>query len=143
MFDNIVQVMMMMMIVMMMMMMMMIMLTVTGLPHLIPRLSLNGWDTLGRVTSMEHGDIVNLDIRDRDRERLETIVTVLRYLTGVQDEAPENSDLRRERASMTMKDSLKESFRDSRLCFAETLAKFDDNPKSRMIPVCGVRPVQL
>ena len=72
-----------------------------------------------------------LDIRGvGDKEKLETIVALLRLLTTrtVRDED-----------SLDLSTSLTDTVRDSRLCFAEALAKFDSNPKPRIIPVCGVK----
>ena len=116
-------------------------LAVTGLSHLIPRLTLNGFDTMESLVNMEMEDIMMLDIRGTgDKEKLETIVTVLRFLTQIvrSDDTKESLDLRTSGGC-----TLTNSVRDSRLCFAEALAKFDSNPKTRIIPVCGVRPRHL
>ena len=113
-------------------------LAVTGLSHLIPRLTLNGFDTMESLVKMEMEDVMMLDIRGTgDKEKLETIVTVLRFLTQIvrSDDTKESLDLRTSGGCT--------SVRDSRLCFAEALAKFDNNPKTRIIPVCGVRPRHL
>ena len=116
-------------------------LAVTGLSHLIPRLTLNGFDTMESLINMEREDLMMLDIKGTgDKEKLETIVTVLRFLTQIvrSDDTKEGTDLRTSGGS-----TLTNSVRDSRLCFAEALAKFDSNPKTRIIPVCGVRPRHL
>ena len=113
-------------------------LAVTGLSHLIPRLILNGFDTMESLVNMEREDLMMLDIRGvGDKERLETIVAVLRLLTRtVIDEYNKVN-------SLDLSTSLTNTVRDSRLCFAEALAKFDSNPKPRIIPVCGVKPRHL
>ena len=111
-------------------------LAVTGLSHLIPRLILNGFDTMESLVNMSKEDVMMLDIRGvGDKEKLETIVTVLRFLTQIvnDEKISEGPDLK----------TLSNSVRDARLSFAEALAKFDSNPKTRIIPVCGVRPRHL
>lgn len=111
-------------------------LSVTGLSHLIPRLILNGFETMESLVNMDKEDVMMLDIRAvGDKEKLETIVTVLRFLTQIVNDEKnrEGSDLK----------TLDNSVRDSRLSFAEALAKFDSNPKTRIIPVCGVKPRHL
>ena len=113
-------------------------LAVTGLSHLIPRLILNGFDTMKSLVNMEKEDIMMLDIRGvGDKERLETIVALLRLLTRIVRD--EDNVVK----SLDLSTTLTNSVRDSRLCFAEALAKFDSNPKPRIIPVCGVKPRHL
>ena len=100
-------------------------LAATGLSHLIPRLILNGFDTMESLVNMEMEDVMMLDIRGTgDQEKLETIVTVLRFLTQIvrSDDTKESLDLRTSGGC-----TLTNSVRDSRLCFAEALAKFDSN----------------
>ena len=113
-------------------------LAATGLSHLIPRLILNGFDTMESLVNMEREDLMMLDIRGvGDKERLETIVAVLRLLTRTVIDEDNKVN------SLDLSTSLTNTVRDSRLCFAEALAKFDSNPKPRIIPVCGVKPRHL
>ena len=113
-------------------------LAATGLSHLIPRLILNGFDTMESLVNMEREDLMMLDIRGvGDKERLETIVAVLRLLTRTVIDEDKKVN------SLDLSTSLTNTVRDSRLCFAEALAKFDSNPKPRIIPVCGVKPRHL
>ena len=113
-------------------------LAATGLSHLIPRLIRNGFDTMESLVNMEREDLMMLDIRGvGDKERLETIVAVLRLLTRTVIDEDNKVN------SLDLSTSLTNTVRDSRLCFAEALAKFDSNPKTRIIPVCGVRPRHL
>ena len=111
-------------------------LAVTGLSHLIPRLILNGFDTIESLVNMDKEDVMMLDIRGvGDKQKLETIVTVLRFLTQIvnDEKISVGPDLK----------TVNNSVRDARLSFAEALAKFDSNPKTRIIPVCGVKPRHL
>ena len=113
-------------------------LAATGLSHLIPRLIRNGFDTMESLVNMEREDLMMLDIRGvGDKERLETIVAVLRLLTRTVIDEDNKVN------SLDLSTSLTNTVRDSRLCFAEALAKFDSNPKPRIIPVCGVKPRHL
>ena len=113
-------------------------LAATGLSHLIPRLILNGFDTMESLVNMEREDLMMLEIRGvGDKERLETIVAVLRLLTRTVIDEDNKVN------SLDLSTSLTNTVRDSRLCFAEALAKFDSNPKPRIIPVCGVKPRHL
>ena len=148
------------------------------LDQLIPRLSLNGYDSVLCLTKLTQENIQMLDIDDQiQEEKLFTCIAVLKFLMGIflhiltllkcffllslGDEVSTVSQLvsaTKKISSLTSRNDVKDvapmmttkaskpsnvlqkANKDYKTFFATTLAKFEENPKPRIIPICGITP---
>ena len=102
------------------------------------------------------GDVAGLGLDNAEEEqKLGLIVAVLRFIT----DEKQNGNLERGMKELdhrhkfeqkmpvpeatVAEDRTRSSDHHHKKSFAATLAKFDDNPKSRLIPVCGIRQRNL
>ena len=87
-----------------------------------------------------------------EEQKLGLIVAVLRFIT----DEKQNGNLERGMKELDHRHKLEQKMpvpevtvaeditdHNHKKSFAATLAKFDDNPKSRLIPVCGIRQRNL
>ena len=88
-----------------------------------------------------------------EEQKLGLIVAVLRFITDEKQngslergmkELDHRHKLEQKMPEETVaEDRTRSSNHNHKKSFAATLAKFDDNPKSRLIPVCGIRQRNL